>query len=240
MKIEVQDLHKAFDDQPVLRGVSLAIEPKRISVIIGGSGTGKSVFLKHLIGLEHPDRGSIKIDGQEITGLRERQLLEVRRRIGMIFQGGALLASLPLGENVALGLVENGMASRTQAAAVAREKLRLVGLEEAWEKYPEVLSGGMRKRASIARALTMNPECILYDEPTAGLDPPRARLIEDLILNVNKTFGTTSVVVTHDMDCVRRLAHRVFMLHEGRIVFGGTRDELLASKDPTVREFIER
>ena len=240
MKIQVTDLHKALDDTPVLKGVTLTIEPRQTTVIIGGSGAGKSVFLKHLTGLLHPDAGSIQVDEREITGLRERQLLPIRRRFGIIFQSGALLASLTVGDNVALGLVENGLADRREAAERARATLERVGLAEQFDKLPENLSGGMRKRAAIARALTMEPDCILYDEPTAGLDPPRSRQIEELILDVQNANGATSVVVTHDMDCVRRVADHVHMLHEGRIVFSGTPDELQSSDNSVVRHFIER
>lgn len=240
MEIIVQHLRKSFDGQTVLDGVSLTIPNGKITVIIGGSGEGKSVFLKHLIGLMRPDSGSIKIDGTEITRLRERDLLPIRRRIGLIFQQGALLASIRVGENVALGLVENQIARREEALRQAREKLALVGLEEAFDQWPENLSGGMRKRASIARALTMAPECILYDEPTAGLDPPRSRQIEELIADVNRRMGVTSVVVTHDMDTVRKIADTVHMLHDGKIIFSGTPAELQATENPIVREFVER
>ena len=240
MEILVQDLKKSFDGQRVLDGVSLRAAPGKITFIIGGSGQGKSVFLKHLIGLLRPDSGSIRVDGQELTGLSEAKLLPIRRRIGMIFQGGALLASITVGENVALGLVENGLASRKDSREKAREKLALVGLEETLDRWPERLSGGMRKRVSIARALTMEPECILYDEPTAGLDPPRSRQIEELIRNVNRTLGTTSVVVTHDMDSVRNLADHVYMLDEGKIVFSGTPEELVECDDAVVKNFIKR
>jgi phospholipid/cholesterol/gamma-HCH transport system ATP-binding protein len=238
MEIQVQDLHKSFDGNPVLRGVSLTIPAGRVTVIIGGSGTGKSVFLKHLIGLIRPDSGSIRIDGQEINRLRERELMPIRRRIGYIFQGGALLASMSVGENVALGLVENRRFTRGRAAAVAREKLALVGLEGQFDVWPENLSGGMLKRAAIARALTLDPECILYDEPTAGLDPPRARQIEELILNVARREKVNSVVVTHDMDSVRRIADLVYMLNEGRIIFSGGVAELMQASEPVVREFV--
>jgi phospholipid/cholesterol/gamma-HCH transport system ATP-binding protein len=240
MEIQVTDLYKAFDGLVVFQGVSLRIEPGSVTVIMGGSGTGKSVFLKHLIGLLRPDSGSIKIDGLEITTLSEREMLPIRARFGMIFQGGALLASLPVGENVGLGLVENHRATRAQAARQARETLALVGLDQAFDLLPESLSGGMRKRAAIARALTMKPDCILYDEPTTGLDPPRSRQIEDLLLEVNHKHGVTSIVVTHDLDCIRRVADHIHMLHEGKIVFSGSNEELWKSQDPVVREFIER
>lgn len=239
MEITVQDLHKSFNDQAVLNGVSLSIPSGRITVIIGGSGEGKSVFLKHLIGLIRPDAGSIKVDGQEITKLHEREMMPLRRRIGYIFQQGALLASISVGENVALGLVENRMATREEAAATAREMLALVGMDGQFDALPETLSGGMRKRVALARALTMKPECILYDEPTAGLDPPRSRQVENLIQDVNGRLGVTSVVVTHDMATVHRIADLVYMLHEGRITFSGTPEGLQASQDPTIREFIE-
>jgi phospholipid/cholesterol/gamma-HCH transport system ATP-binding protein len=240
MEIVVTDLYKSFNGNAVLRGATLAIQPGSVTVIVGGSGIGKSVFLKHLIGLLKPDSGSIKIDGREITTLRERDLLPIRARFGMIFQGGALLASLSVGENVALGLVENRRATRAEAARQAREMLKLVGLELAFDTLPEQLSGGMRKRAAIARALTMKPDCLLYDEPTTGLDPPRSRQIEELLLEVNQSRGATSIVVTHDMDCIRRVADFVHMLHEGKIIFSGAADDFWKSQDPVVREFIER
>jgi phospholipid/cholesterol/gamma-HCH transport system ATP-binding protein len=240
LEIQVTDLKKSFGENQVLSGVSLQVAPGRIAVIIGGSGSGKSVFLKHLIGLLRPDSGSIRIDGREIVGLSERELLPIRQRFGMIFQGGALLASLSVLDNVALGLIENAVTSRKEAFEQARAKLELVGLAEHVDKWPENLSGGMRKRAAIARALTLQPQCILYDEPTAGLDPPRARQIEDLILDVNRRTGATSVVVTHDMDCVHKIADHVYMLHQGRIEFDGSPEQLASSANPSVREFVER
>lgn len=240
MEIRVENLWKRFGRQEVLKGVSLDIRPGRITFLIGGSGTGKSVFLKHLIGLLQPDSGSIVVDGQEITELSEGAMMDVRRRFGMIFQNGALLASMTLCENVSLALVENGLAGRKEARDIACEKLRLVGMDGQADKYPSMLSGGMRKRAAIARALTTQPECILYDEPTAGLDPPRARQIDDLIRDVNQSLNTTSIVVTHDMDSVRKLADKVYMLHEGRIVFAGSPDQMGSSDEQVVRDFIER
>ncbi len=240
MEIKVNDLHKSFGPIKVLDGVTLTIPSGGITTIIGGSGTGKSVFLKHLIGLMVPDRGSIRIDDREIVGLKEHELLPIRRRFGMLFQGGALLASLSCGENAMLGVLELGLADREEAHRRACEKLRMVGLDGAFDKMPAEMSGGMIKRAAIARALMMEPECVLYDEPTAGLDPPRARQIEEVIMEVNQASGATAVVVTHDMDSVRKLADHVWMLHEGRVIFSGNYKELAASPDPHVKEFITR
>lgn len=240
MEIKVQGLRKSFGGQVVLDGVDLDIPAGQVTVIIGGSGTGKSVFLKHMLGLIRPDNGAIFIDGQDITAMSEREMMPVRQRIGMLFQGGALLASLSIGENVMLGLVENQLASEDEAEAIAREKLDMVGMGGAFDKYPAEVSGGMLKRASLARALTANPECVLYDEPTAGLDPPRARKIEELIRDLNKKLSTTSVVVTHDMHLARRVANRVHMLHKGRVIFSDAPDALDSATDPVVREFVSQ
>lgn len=216
----------------------MSIPSGQVTAVLGGSGTGKSVFLKHLIGLLKPDQGQIEIDGENIVDLGERDLMPLRRRFGMIFQGGALLASLTVIENVAMALIENGLASRSRAFEIAREKLALVGLEGSEDKFPSALSGGMQKRAAIARALTTDPECFLYDEPTAGLDPPRARQIEELILDVNRKLKATTIVVTHDMHLVESIADHVFMLVEGRVIFSGTPTQLKNETNPLVQEFI--
>lgn len=238
LDIQVKDLHKSFAEQDVLRGLEMSIPSGQVTAVLGGSGTGKSVFLKHLIGLLKPDQGQIEIDGENIVDLGERDLMPLRRRFGMIFQGGALLASLTVIENVAMALIENGLASRSRAFEIAREKLALVGLEGSEDKFPSALSGGMQKRAAIARALTTDPECFLYDEPTAGLDPPRARQIEELILDVNRKLKATTIVVTHDMHLVESIADHVFMLVEGRVIFSGTPTQLKNETNPLVQEFI--
>jgi len=240
MDIIVTNLVKNFKDNHVLRGLNLEIREGKITVIIGGSGSGKSVLLKLLIGLLPPDAGAILVNGQDITKLSELALYPVRRQFGMIFQTGGLLNSLTVGENVALGLREHRMASPDQIPQIIHEKLTLVNLADKENEMPANLSGGMKKRVSIARALTLNPRVILYDEPTAGLDPPMAENIDSLILNLNQQFGVTSVIVTHDMISAFKLAHTVNMLHDGKIVASGSPAEFRESHEPIIHDFIKR
>lgn len=240
MDITVTNLVKSFKDNHVLRGLNLAIRKGEITVIIGGSGSGKSVLLKLLIGLMSPDAGSILVNGQDITRLSEYALYPVRRQFGMIFQTGGLLNSLTVGENVALGLREHRLVPSGQIAKIVREKLALVNLADKENEMPATLSGGMKKRVSIARALTLNPLVILYDEPTAGLDPPMAENIDSLILNLNRQYDVTSVVVTHDMISAFKLAHSVNMLHEGKIIASGSPAEFQRSHEPIIHDFIKR
>lgn len=240
MEIKVSDLHKSFGENYVLRGVDLTIEKGKSTVIIGGSGSGKSVLLKHLIGLYKPDSGSVFIDGQDICLLKEKDLYPIRKRFGMIFQSGALLNSLSVEDNVALGLREHEMASEKEIMRIVNEKLELVKLADKGKQMPTVLSGGMRKRVAIARALTMNPEIILYDEPTAGLDPPMADNIDNLILELNDNLIMTSVVVTHDMASVFKIADYIYMIYEGKIIEKGTIEDFKKSDKIEVKEFISR
>jgi phospholipid/cholesterol/gamma-HCH transport system ATP-binding protein len=240
MDIRVTNLVKRFKNNHVLRGLHLEIKQGKITVIIGGSGTGKSVLLKLLLGLLSPDEGAILVNGQDITKLSESALYPIRRQFGMIFQTGGLLNSLTVGENVALGLREHRLVPHEQIAQVVHEKLALVDLADKENEMPAILSGGMRKRVSIARALTLNPRVILYDEPTAGLDPPMAENIDSLILNLNQQFGVTSVVVTHDMISAFKLAHTVNMLHEGRIIASGSPADFQKSHEPIIHDFIKR
>jgi len=240
MEIRVEDLHKSFNENYVLRGIDFAAKSGEITVIIGGSGAGKSVLLKHLIGLVQPDRGRIFVGDVWLGGLSERQMIALRRRFGMIFQTGGLLNSLRVWENVALPLVEHGWASHKEIEETVHRCLAQVGMADKGDEMPANLSGGMRKRVSIARALTTRPETMLFDEPTAGLDPPRAQQIDDLIKRVSREFRVTSVVVTHDMLSAFQLADHIHMLHEGRFVASGTAEQIRASTDPHVRSFISR
>ena len=236
--ITITDLHKGFGANHVLRGVNLTVEPGESMVVIGGSGSGKSVLIKHIIGLLKPDRGSILVDGEEVTTMRERQLKELRKKFGMLFQAAALFDSLTVGENVAFALVEHTRLSRAEIADRVREKLTLVGLPGTEDLFPAELSGGMKKRVGLARALAIEPEVILYDEPTTGLDPIMADAINDLIVEMRERFAITSIAITHDMVSAYKIGHRLAMLYQGKIIFTGTPEECKNTTDPMVRQFI--
>ncbi len=236
--ITITDLHKSFGANHVLRGVNLTVEPGESMVVIGGSGSGKSVLIKHIIGLLKPDRGSILVNGEEVTTMRERQLKELRKKFGMLFQAAALFDSLTVGENVAFALVEHTRLSRAEIADRVREKLTLVGLPGTEDLFPSELSGGMKKRVGLARALAIEPEVILYDEPTTGLDPIMADAINDLIVEMRERFAITSVAITHDMVSAYKIGHRLAMLYQGKIIFTGTPEECKNTTDPMVRQFI--
>lgn len=236
--IEIINVKKSFNGQAVLQGVSLKIEEGKTTAIIGGSGCGKSVLLKHIIGLLKPDEGKILVKGVNIVEVSKSQLNEIRKRIGMVFQSAALFDSLTIGENVAMGLRRHSNLSEEEIERRVLEALEMVGLKNVEDKYPSELSGGMKKRAAIARAIVTRPDLLLYDEPTTGLDPPRADAINQLIIDLNQKLKVTSVVVTHDMHSVFRIADRVAML-EGTIRFYGTPMELLECTEPTVRAFLE-
>jgi phospholipid/cholesterol/gamma-HCH transport system ATP-binding protein len=238
MIIEVRDLRKSFGDLRVLDGVTFSVAPGQAVAIIGVSGGGKSILLKHLIGLITPDSGEVLIAGQSITGMDERQLLKVRRRFGMLFQGAALFDSLTVEENVGFLLAREG---RTDAAEISRrvaEVLDLVGLEGTQKKMPSELSGGMRKRVGLARAVVYRPEIVLYDEPTTGLDPIASDTIDQLIRRVVEKLNVTSIAVTHDMRSVRRISNRILMLHKGRIYADQTPEEIFSSTDPVIHRFV--
>jgi phospholipid/cholesterol/gamma-HCH transport system ATP-binding protein len=237
--IVLRGIEKSFGDLPVLRGVNLEIEAGRTTAVIGGSGSGKSVLLKHVIGLLKPDRGHVLVDGVDITRLHYRELVEIRKRIGMVFQGSALFDSMTVGENLAMGLQRHTRLKRHEIQKKISDSLALVGLEGIEAKFPAELSGGMKKRTAIARALVMSPEVLLYDEPTTGLDPPRADSINQAIYELNRKLGVTSVVVTHDMHSVYRVAEKVAMLDEGVIRFYGTPEELSRCTEPAVMNFLE-
>jgi phospholipid/cholesterol/gamma-HCH transport system ATP-binding protein len=237
--IEFKNVFKNFGDAPVLAGVNLTIEDGLTTAIIGGSGCGKSVTLKHVIGLLKPDRGAVFVDGLEIAKLSYRALAQVRKKIGMVFQGSALFDSMTIGENMTMGLKRHFQFTEREIRAKVAETLAMVGLAGVEPKFPAELSGGMKKRAAIARALVMKPEVLLYDEPTTGLDPPRADSINQLIFDLNERLGVTSVVVTHDMHSVYRVAHKVAMLESGVIRFFGTPQELARCTEPAVEKFLE-
>jgi phospholipid/cholesterol/gamma-HCH transport system ATP-binding protein len=233
-----RNVKKSFGSLQVLRGVNLEIEENHTTAIIGGSGCGKSVLLKHIIGLLTPEEGEVIINGLDVTRLDVRGLNEVRKKISMVFQNSALFDSLNVADNLALGLRRHTRLKEQEIQQKIRKVLALVGLESSQEQYPAELSGGMRKRAAIARAVITDPELILYDEPTTGLDPPRADRINQLIIDLNKHLSVTSIVVTHDMHSVYRVAKMVAML-DGVIRFHGTPAELARSSEPAVMKFLE-
>jgi phospholipid/cholesterol/gamma-HCH transport system ATP-binding protein len=236
--IELKDLHKSFRRQKVLDGLNLVIPRGKITVIIGRSGSGKSVLLKHIIGLIRPDSGQVLLDGQDLTGLDDRKLNQVRRRFGMLFQDAALFDSMNVGKNVAFPLREHTKLSESQISQVVADKLHLVGLSGVEEKMPSELSGGMRKRAGLARALALDPEIILYDEPTTGLDPLLTDAINRLIKRTGEKLGVTSVVISHDIPGALAMADTMAMLYQGRIVAVGSPGEMKDSQDPVVRQFM--
>ena len=237
--IEIEGVWKRLGTKEVLRGVDLTVAEGESVVIIGRSGTGKSVLLKHVVGLIDPDRGAVRVDGQDVPALSVKELLDLRKRMGMLFQGGALFDSLSIAENVGLPLREHTRIVEKQVDLLVHEKLHLVGLEGVETMRPSSLSGGMKKRAALARALALNPKIMLYDEPTTGLDPITADLINRLIRRLQERLGITSIAVTHDMRSAYHIADRIAMLHEGRIHAIGTPAEIQASADPAVRQFIE-
>ena len=237
--IEVRDLTKNFGAQKILDGVSLKIETGESVVIIGRSGGGKSVLLKHLIGLLQPDSGSVLVDGQNIEVMNERQLLEVRSKFGMLFQSAALFDSMTVAENVGFAFRRNKAMSASEIRKKVAEALEVVELAGIEDKKPSELSGGMRKRVGLARAIVYQPQIVLYDEPTTGLDPIVSDSIDKLIMRVRDRFKVTSVVVTHDMRSARRVGQRILMLHNKKIYVTGTPDEIFNSKDPIVRQFID-
>lgn len=237
--VELIDVHKTFGSQAVLRGVSFKIFPNETLVIIGRSGSGKSVTIKHIVGIEKADRGQVMVFGQNLAKLGGRELDAARLRMGYLFQSSALLNWMTLEENVALPLLEHRRKLKpAEREALVLEKLRQVELEAARHKYPEQISGGMKKRAALARAIVLNPSIILYDEPTSGLDPVIARTIDEVISSTGKSLGAAQAVVTHDMESAYRVGDKIAMLYEGKIIAYGTPEEIKQSEDPVVRQFI--
>jgi phospholipid/cholesterol/gamma-HCH transport system ATP-binding protein len=239
-KIVIDNVSKAFGPNQVLDGVTLTVEPGESVAIIGQSGSGKSVTLKCILGLVQPDSGSIKIDGEEVIGLRGRELDRMRAKFGMLFQGSALFDSLPVWRNVTFALTQGRIVSARKMRKIAEENLERVGLDKTiLELKPSELSGGMQKRVALARAIAPRPEIIFFDEPTTGLDPIRADVINDLIVTLTEDIGITALTITHDMASARKIAHRVAMLYQGKIIWRGPRDRLYDSGNPYVDQFVQ-
>lgn len=236
--IAVHALRKKIGQQKILRGIDLEVRTGETLVLIGRSGGGKSVLLKHLVGLMEPNAGEIWIQGQNIIGMTERQLGEIRKKIGILFQGGALFDSMTVADNIAFPLREAGERDPKSLRSKVAQMLEVMEMEGQEDKMPESLSGGMKKRVGLARAIIRQPSCVLYDEPTAGLDPVVADSINRLIRRLQKRFGMTSLVVTHDMKSAFDLADRIAYLHEGRVYFHGTPSELQRSTDPLIQDFL--
>lgn len=237
--IKIIGLKKSFNDKKVLDGVDLEIEKGKITVIIGRSGEGKSVLIKHIIGLLKPDEGKIFLDDIEITALKERDLNEVRKRFGMLFQGAALFDSMTVAENVGFALKEHTDLGDEDILKTVREKLNRVGLAGVDDMMPAELSGGMKKRVGLARAIVMDPEIVLFDEPTTGLDPIMSDSVGDLVLDTQKALNTTYILITHDIPFTYKIADKIAMLHQGRIIAEGTVEEMKKNPDPILRQFLE-
>jgi len=239
--IKIKDLYKSFGEKHVLNGVNLEIQAGETIVIIGRSGEGKSVLIKHIVGLLNPDSGYVEVENQRVNDLNIFELYELRKKFGFLFQGSALFDSMTVEENIALPLIESKNSyTKVEIDKAVAEKLELVDLPGVQQLKPSELSGGMKKRVGLARALITNPEYILYDEPTTGLDPIMSDSIDNLIKDLSEKLSVTSIVVTHDMYSVKNVAHKVAMLHEGIIYFKGTPNELITSRDKTIINFIKR
>ena len=237
--IQLIDVHKSFGPKRVLDGFTLDVVEGETMVIIGYSGTGKSVAIKHIVGLLEPDKGTVFVDGLEVPALKRRELYELRARIGYVFQFAALFDSLTIGENVAMGLRKQGNLDERRIEERVNETLELVDLPNVASRFPAELSGGMRKRVGIARAIALRPKYLLYDEPTTGLDPVTSAVIDELMIRMRDRLGVTSIVITHDMRSAYRVGTRIAMLYDGRVRSVGTVDEIQRTTDPVVRQFIE-
>ena len=236
--IQLIEVHKSFNTNHVLRGVDLEIRKGETMVIIGGSGSGKSVILKHIIGLMQPDRGQVIVAGKDLGTLKERALDELRKKFGMLFQGAALFDSLRVWENVGFAIRQQSRLSDEEIKEIAEDKLSMVGLRGVEELMPSELSGGMKKRVGLARAIATEPEILLYDEPTTGLDPIMADAINELVLEMKQRLHVTGVAITHDMASAYKIADRIAMLYEGKILEVGTAEEIRNSKNPVVHQFV--
>lgn len=237
--IKITELRKQFGKKKVLDGVNLDIEAGKITVIIGRSGEGKSVLIKHIIGLLAPDSGTIFFEDRELTAMKEKEFNELRKRFGMLFQGGALFDSMTVAENVGFPLVEHTDLNDADILKIVGDKLRRVGLVGIENMMPSELSGGMKKRVGLARAIVMDPEIVLFDEPTTGLDPIMSDSIADLVLETQRALKTTYILITHDIPFTYKIADKIAMLHEGRIIEQGTVEEMKANQNPIVRQFLE-
>ncbi len=237
--IWMEDVRKSFNGQAVLKGINLSIHRGKTTVIIGPSGCGKTVILKHIIGILKPDSGKVFFAGHEVSAMSEKQLVDIRRRMGFLFQGSALFDSMTVEENVCFPMNEHDVGTKDTRRQRCREVLALVGMDGSQNKYPEELSGGQKKRVALARAIALDPQVILYDEPTSGLDPIRADLINELILKLSRTLGNTAVVVTHDMKSATKVGDRIVMLHNGELILDTTPDKLENIDNEIVARFIE-
>ncbi len=237
--VRLESVHKRFGDLVVLDGISLELQAGKTTVILGESGSGKSVLLQHIVCLLRPDAGAVYFHERRIDDLPERELAQIRPRFGFLFQLSALFDSMTAGENVAFPLQEHTHQSRQEIERIVKDKLAMVGLDGVQNKSPSQLSGGQKKRVALARAIALDPEVILYDEPTTGLDPPRSDEIDQLIRKLQRELFVTGVVVTHDMASARKVADRIVMLHKGRFIFDGSPDAIDTADDPRVRAFVE-
>ncbi len=236
--VRFEDVHKSFGEKEVLSGISFDVHRGETMVVLGGSGSGKSVLIRHIIGLHRPDRGHVFVDGEDIVDYDEEELIPVRQKVAMLFQGGALFDSMNVLENVAYGLREHTDLGDDRIREIVRDKLAVVGLEDVEELMPAELSGGMKKRVALARSIAMDPRCILYDEPTTGLDPVTANTINEMIRDLQRRLQVTSVVVTHDIASAFQVGDRIAYLYEGRMHFVGTVDEAKVSREPRLRHFL--
>jgi phospholipid/cholesterol/gamma-HCH transport system ATP-binding protein len=237
--IEIKDLHKSFGSSKVLTGIDLDIDEGSTCVILGGSGSGKTVLMKHMIGLLTPDSGRVVVDGEDVVGLGPEDWARVRRKFGMVFQAAALFDSMTVYENVAFPLREHSKVSEAESREIVRKKLGIVGLKGVEEKYPADLSGGMRKRVGLARAIVLDPKIVLYDEPTTGLDPITTDYVDEMILDAKRELGVTSVVISHDIASAFKVADKIAFLYQGQIVEQGPGPQLRKSQHPAVHQFLQ-
>ncbi len=237
--IKIIDLHKSFGDKKILKGVNLEIKDKEITVILGGSGSGKSVLIKHIMGLLKPDSGKIIIDGVDFINATGEKLLEIRNKFGMLFQYSALFDSMSVKDNIAFPLFEHTKMSKKEIYKIVSEKLGLVGLDGVEELFPASLSGGMQKRVALARAIVLKPKNIVYDEPTSGLDPLMSKQVDSLIVDMSDKLKITSIIISHDIPSAFRIADKIAVLYQGVIVADGSPQEILKSKNKYVKEFLD-
>ncbi len=240
MKIDIKSLKKSFGSHVVLDGIDLTIEDGKTTVIIGQTGCGKSVLIKHIIGLLKPDDGQILIDGVEFTNMKGKEFSNIIKNFGVLFQNAALFDSMTTGENVAFPLIEHTKLSKKEIDKKVEEKLAIVGLKGVEQLYPSELSGGMKKRVGLARAIALDPKVLIFDEPTTGLDPVMSDTIDNLIVGTQKHLGVTSIVISHDIQGTFKIAHKIAMLYKGKVVLYGSPDDFKNTENPIVRQFLER